>query len=160
MNFYFYFWSLNNGGKNPAYTNHYNICYSTTILTRVSLGILTYGEIAYLKGMWRFQGEYWLHGITGSLIHRPDGCAKLIAPVMAKHLSMAATAGVIWLCTCVKKWPYRGFGICALVLKLVLVRLGLFKVLRVWKMSSVNRGKINIKRVKLVTIIWRKRQNT
>ena len=46
----------------------------------VSLGVLTYGEIAYRKGMWRFQGEYWLHGITGSLIHRPDGCAKLMSP--------------------------------------------------------------------------------
>ena len=51
----------------------------------VSLGVRTYGEIAYRKGMWRFQGEYWLHGITGSLIHRPDGCAKLIAPVRAKN---------------------------------------------------------------------------
>ena len=69
----------------------------------VSLGVLTYGEIAYRKGMWRFQGEYWLHGITGSLIHRPRSCAKLIAPVRAKQLSMAATAGVIWLCACVRK---------------------------------------------------------
>ena len=116
----------------------------------VSLGVLTYGEIAYRKGMWRFQGEYWLHGITGSLIHRPDSCAKLIAPVRAKQLSMAATAGVIWLCACVRKWPYRGVVTCASVLKPALVCLGLFEVLRGWKMSSVNRGKIKIKRVKLV----------
>ena len=46
----------------------------------MSLGVLTYGEIAYRKGMWRFHGEYWLHGITGSLIHRPDGCTKLMSP--------------------------------------------------------------------------------
>ena len=116
----------------------------------VSLGVLTYGEVAYRKGMWRFQGEYWLHGIAGSLIHRPDGCAKLIAPVRAKQLSTAATAEVIWLCACVRKWPYCGVVTCASVLKLALVRLGLFEVLRGWEMSSVNRGKIKIKRVKLV----------
>ena len=46
----------------------------------MSLGVLTYGEIAYRKWLWRFQVEYWLHGITGSLIHRPDGCTKLMSP--------------------------------------------------------------------------------
>ena len=116
----------------------------------VSLGVRTYGEVAHPKGMWRFQGEYWLHGITGSLIHRPEGCAKLIAPVREKQLSMAATPGVIWLSACVKKWPYPGVGKCPSVLKLVLVRLGLFEVLGVWKMPNVKRGKMKIKRVKLV----------
>ena len=30
------------------------------------------------------------------------------APIRAKQLCMAATAGVIWLCVCVRHWPYRG----------------------------------------------------
>ena len=29
-------------------------------------------------------------------------------PTRPKHLSMAATARVIWLCACVRYWPYRG----------------------------------------------------
>ena len=44
----------------------------------------------------------------------------LMSPNEAKQLSMAATTGVIWLCTCVRYWPYRGVGTCASVLKLVL----------------------------------------
>ena len=39
---------------------------------------------------------------------------------MAKQLSMTAPAGVIWLCVCVRYWPYRGVSTCASVLKLVL----------------------------------------
>ena len=57
----------------------YNICYSTTLLACELRG--TYlREIAYRKWLWRFQGEYCLHGITGSLIYRPNGCAKLMSP--------------------------------------------------------------------------------
>ena len=38
------------------------------------------------------------------------------APILgAKQLSMASTAGVIWLCACVRYWPYRGVGTCAWV---------------------------------------------
>ena len=33
---------------------------------------------------------------------------------------MAVTAGVIWLCSCVRLWPY-GFGTCASVLILILL---------------------------------------
>ena len=37
-----------------------------------------------------------------------------------KQPSMAATAGLIWLCACVRYWPYGGVGTCVSVLKLVL----------------------------------------
>ena len=37
-----------------------------------------------------------------------DGYAMLISPNGAKQLSMAATARVIWLCACMRYWPYRG----------------------------------------------------
>ena len=33
-------------------------------------------------------------------------------------VSIAATAGVIWLCACVRYWPYRGVGTCASVYNL------------------------------------------
>ena len=39
------------------------------------------------------------------------------------HENVAATAGVIWLCACIRYWPYRGNrgdGTCVSVLKLVL----------------------------------------
>ena len=42
-------------------------------------------------------------------------CAQPWAPRRAKQLSMAATAGVIWLCACVRYWPYRRVGTCASV---------------------------------------------
>ena len=38
------------------------------------------------------------------------------APIRAKQLSMAATARVIWLCACVRYWPYHGDGTCVSVL--------------------------------------------
>ena len=41
------------------------------------------------------------------------------APIRAKQLCMASTAGVIWLCACVRYWPYRGVGTCAWVHNLV-----------------------------------------
>ena len=44
------------------------------------------------------------------------------APITAKQLSMAAPAGVIWWCACVRYWPYRGVSTCASVLKLVLTK--------------------------------------
>ena len=37
----------------------------------------------------------------------------------AKQLLAAATAGVIWLCACVRYWPYRRVGTCASVHNLV-----------------------------------------
>ena len=37
-----------------------------------------------------------------------------------KQLSMAATAWLIWLCACLRYWPYGGVGTCVSVLKLVL----------------------------------------
>ena len=37
------------------------------------------------------------------------------APTRAKQLSMAVTARVIWLCACVRYWPYPGVGTCASV---------------------------------------------
>ena len=40
--------------------------------------------------------------------------------VLLRYLSMAATTGAIWLCACVRYWPYRGVGTFASVLKLVL----------------------------------------
>ena len=39
--------------------------------------------------------------------------------------NVAATAGVIWLCACIRYWPYRGnrgVGTCVSVLKLVLFK--------------------------------------
>ena len=36
--------------------------------------------------------------------------------IRTKQLSMAATARVIWLCACVRYWPYRRVGTCTLVL--------------------------------------------
>ena len=39
------------------------------------------------------------------------------------HENVAATAGVVWLCACIRCWPYRGnrgVGTCVSVLKLVL----------------------------------------
>ena len=44
----------------------------------------------------------------------------LMSPTRAKQLSMAATARVIWLCACVRYWPYRGVGRCAPCFQLVL----------------------------------------
>ena len=40
--------------------------------------------------------------------------------IRAKQLSMAATNRGIWLCACVRYWPYHGVGTCASVLGLVL----------------------------------------
>ena len=37
----------------------------------------------------------------------------LMSPMRAKQLSMAAAKRVIWLCACVRYWPYRGVGTCA-----------------------------------------------
>ena len=34
---------------------------------------------------------------------------------------MAATARVIWLCACVRYWPYRGVGRCASLLSFCIV---------------------------------------
>ena len=40
-----------------------------------------------------------------------------------KQLSLAVTTtGVIWLCACLRYWPYRGVGTCVSVLKLVLLK--------------------------------------
>ena len=47
------------------------------------------------------------------------------APTRAKQLSMAATARVIWLCACVRYWPYHGDGTCVSVLISVVI-------LRIW----------------------------
>ena len=41
------------------------------------------------------------------------------APIRAKQMSMAASAGVIWLSACVRYWPYRGVGTCASVNNLI-----------------------------------------
>ena len=38
------------------------------------------------------------------------------------HENVAATAGVIWLCLCIRYWPYRRAGTCVLVLKMVLFK--------------------------------------
>jgi len=35
---------------------------------------------------------------------------------------VATTAGVTWLCACIRYWPYRGVGTCVLVLKMVLFK--------------------------------------
>ena len=40
--------------------------------------------------------------------------------VFLRHPSMAATTGAIWLCACVRYWPYWPVGTFASVLKLVL----------------------------------------
>ena len=45
----------------------------------------------------------------------PYACAQPWAPIRAKQLSMAATAGVIWLCARARYWPYCGVGTCASV---------------------------------------------
>ena len=42
------------------------------------------------------------------------------------HENVAATAGVIWLCACIRYWPYRGnhgVGTCVSVLNLVLFKI-------------------------------------
>ena len=44
------------------------------------------------------------------------------APIRVKQLSMAVIARVIWLCACVRYWPYRGAGTCASVHNLILLR--------------------------------------
>ena len=50
-----------------------------------------------------------------------SGYAMLMPFLMkTKQLSMAATAWLIWLCACVRYWPYGGVGMCVSVLKLVL----------------------------------------
>ena len=36
--------------------------------------------------------------------------AHVSTPRYGHCLSMAATTGVIWLCACVRYWPYRGVG--------------------------------------------------
>ena len=38
---------------------------------------------------------------------------KFSLPNKAKQLSMAATAAVIWLCTCIRYWPCCVVGTCA-----------------------------------------------
>ena len=54
----------------------------------------------------------------GSPVHRTDGLAMLMNPKRAnsKQLFMAANCPGMWLCACVKYWPYRGVGTCASVL--------------------------------------------
>ena len=68
-------------------------------------------------------------GVTSGLWERGCGIAStlhmrktitLMNPIRAKQLSMAAIKRVIWLCACVRYWPYGGVGTCASVLKLVL----------------------------------------
>ena len=50
-----------------------------------------------------------------------SGYAMLMPFLMrTKHQSMAATAWLIWLCACVRYWPYGGVGTCVSVPKLVL----------------------------------------
>ena len=42
--------------------------------------------------------------------------ARLLIPNKGKpELSMVATARVLWLCACIRYWPYRGAGTCASV---------------------------------------------
>ena len=52
-----------------------------------------------------------IRGLT--LLIDPTAMPCWWAPTRAKQLSMAATARVIWLCACVRYWPYRGVGRCA-----------------------------------------------
>ena len=40
---------------------------------------------------------------------------------MRTTVSMAATAQVIWLCACVRYWPYRGVGRCASLLSVGII---------------------------------------
>ena len=66
-------------------------------------------------------GETFYKCLTRRL--RPKGVPFLgfwWAPIRAKQLSMAVTAGVIWLWACIRLWPY-GFGTCASVLILILL---------------------------------------
>ena len=52
----------------------------------------------------------------------------LMSPNNGEEQLMAATARVIWLCACVKYWPYRGVGTYASVLMIGIFRfLGLIK---------------------------------
>ena len=46
---------------------------------------------------------------------------------------MAATAGVIWLCECVRYWLYRGVGTCALLLNLV--KIAYAYLAHIWELS-------------------------
>ena len=41
---------------------------------------------------------------------------------------MAATARVIWLCACVRYWPYHGNGTCFSVLISIVKNCKLFKI--------------------------------
>ena len=83
---------------------------------------------------WNNQIMHWssLEGVLctrfggkGSLVrgfspaYWPDGYAMLMTPTRAKQPSMASTAGVMWMCACVRYWPYRGVGTCAWVHNLV-----------------------------------------
>ena len=72
----------------------------------------------------RPRGKLPIAAYTGRL--RPKGVPfsgfwwAPIGPIGAWQLSMAVTAGVIWLCACVSLWPY-GFCTCASVLILILL---------------------------------------
>jgi len=55
---------------------------------------------------------------------KPDGVHFILCPKQGnkieQDMTLAATAVVIWLYACVRYWLYRGVGMCASVLKLVL----------------------------------------
>ena len=55
----------------------------------------------------------FIHGFSTSI--GPTAMPCWWAPIRVKQLSMTATARVIWLCGCVRYWPYRGVGTCASV---------------------------------------------
>ena len=54
--------------------------------------------------------------------HWPDEYAILMSPYKGKTVSIAATAGVIWLCACVRYRPYRGVGLDGLLWKMIFLK--------------------------------------
>ena len=83
-----------------------------------------------LRWSWRLKGCFTLASpVKGFLwegppppAHWPDEYAILMSPYKGKTVSIAATAGVIWLCACVRYRPYRGVGLDGLLWKMIFLK--------------------------------------
>ena len=73
------------------------------------------------------------------------------APIRTKQLSMAVTVGVIWMCACVRYWPYRVVGKCASVHNLVSFPLPLDIALYIYLCIDIQFGKNQLQSKDIVT---------
>ena len=100
-----------------AHSGSRNNCYIIKNTSRVTKGSLMWSNEIILH--FHFHEGSLIRGFT--LLIDPTAMPCWWAPTRAKQLSMAATARVIWLCACVRYWPYCGVGRCAPLLSIGIV---------------------------------------